>query len=485
MSAFINEWPYSNFHELNLNWILRKMLEMESEYSEFIQINSIKYADPLKWSIVSQYAQNTVVVDDQGNAYLSVQAVPSGVTLDKTSYWTKIGNFDALWTTIRNAITPNDDQYSSTTTAARNLNDLVWLSDDQLVRITEAMTVGTAYVIGTNCELTSIDNELSRLRTETATTNEAVQIINVAAYGIDPGNIDADTLAKVDDGTKGLFFPAGNYNFAANYEFKAPCVSGVVDTIFTGSAVLTFKNCEVNKISFNMTDKSVASYGKSRFVSCIFDAVNFAANSTSPLLTLMTAQNVTDAVYIGGCEFLGRSLAYMGIWADGYSLNSIQNGSLTIEGCLITYCVLNGIFSSAWHTNINDNEIYANHVQSQPTGGGQIDIKTTLVNCCANVTSCNINAGSNTATSGIETEGACTLVINGGTINNGNASAYCIAAQGNSYVTACGTTMNNTNGYGVLNTGDKPVTLLGCFFFNSDNRYESSSKVTEIATKND
>ena len=154
MGLFEN-FPYANFHELNLDWILHELKELETEITNFVSINSVKYANPITWDITSQYETNTVVLDSSGNAYLSVQPVPAGVALDREEYWTKIGNFSALWDSVRSAITPYDEQHSTTASVNHKAGDWVWLEND-LFLITKDMTAGNAYVEGSNCKKTNL-----------------------------------------------------------------------------------------------------------------------------------------------------------------------------------------------------------------------------------------------------------------------------------------------------------------------------------------
>ena len=160
----IHKAPYTNFHDLNLDWIIEVLNEFNTRLTDFVSLASIKYADPIQWDITSQYEANTVVVDSNGNAYLSVRPVPSGVSLDRTEFWTKIGNFDELWADVKRAITPNDEGHSTTATAHRAVNDLVWV-DGSLVRVTKAMTAGDAYVPGSNCVSSSTNEVLHYLIT--------------------------------------------------------------------------------------------------------------------------------------------------------------------------------------------------------------------------------------------------------------------------------------------------------------------------------
>lgn len=160
----IHRAPYTNFHDLNLDWIIEVLNEFNTKLTNFVSLATIKYADPIQWDITSQYEANTVVVDSHGNAYLSVQPVPSGVSLDRTEFWTKIGNFDELWADVKKAITPKDEGHSLTATADRAVNDLVWVNG-ALVRVTRAMIAGDAYVPGSNCVSSSTNEVLHYLIT--------------------------------------------------------------------------------------------------------------------------------------------------------------------------------------------------------------------------------------------------------------------------------------------------------------------------------
>lgn len=148
-------FPYANFHEMNMDWILHELKQLETEITNFVAINSVKYANPIIWDITSQYETNTVVLDNSGNAYLSVQPVPAGVSLDRTNYWTKIGNFSALWDSVRSAITPYDEQHNTTASVDHKAGDWVWLENDLLL-ITKNIVAGDKYVDGSNCKKTNV-----------------------------------------------------------------------------------------------------------------------------------------------------------------------------------------------------------------------------------------------------------------------------------------------------------------------------------------
>lgn len=148
-------FPYANFHEMNLDWILHELKNLETQISNFVAINTVKYANPIIWNITKQYETNTVVLDTSGNAYLSVQPVPSGVSLDREEYWTKIGNFSALWDSVRLAITPYDEKHNTTASVDHKAGDWVWLENDLLL-VTKNIVAGDKYVDGSNCKKTNV-----------------------------------------------------------------------------------------------------------------------------------------------------------------------------------------------------------------------------------------------------------------------------------------------------------------------------------------
>ena len=164
--SFIPWWvhyPNVNNEILNLDWLLKVSNCNTNKIENFINLNTIKYADPILWNIESQYEANTVVVDGQtGNAYISIKAVPSGVHLNRTEYWTQIYNYADELHVLRNEIAFDE---GNTTTASKSfaINDLVFVNG-QLYRVISAMIAGDSFVVDSNVVNTSIDDELKRLR---------------------------------------------------------------------------------------------------------------------------------------------------------------------------------------------------------------------------------------------------------------------------------------------------------------------------------
>lgn len=90
----MNKYPYTDFHELNLDWIISKINELNEKMDTFVSISTIKYADPLQWDITKQYEVNTIV-SNNNIAYISKRAITVGIDISNTDYWLLVADFSA------------------------------------------------------------------------------------------------------------------------------------------------------------------------------------------------------------------------------------------------------------------------------------------------------------------------------------------------------------------------------------------------------
>lgn len=153
--GLFDHFPYTNFHELNLSWLLDKVKELENTVNNFVSLNTIKYADPIQWNITTQYEANTVVIDpNTGTAYLSTHPVPSGVALTNTDYWTEIFTLNLL--SANQNITLRDDGSNIIATFTSAVGDwLIW--NNTLYKVTRQIDLSDAYVVGYNLERYSVE----------------------------------------------------------------------------------------------------------------------------------------------------------------------------------------------------------------------------------------------------------------------------------------------------------------------------------------
>ena len=194
-------YPYTNFHELNQDWILSILKKFENELKQAIDYKTIHYADPLQWNITTQYAPNTVVVDENtGIAYISKDAVPSGILLSDKNYWMVIFDYQKIYNKIMSGVAFNEKDNE---TASKDLlvNDLVWYHGD-LYRATRAISSGSRYIIGTNLISTTIESLLSTYYGRDRVAQLLNDTVNVSGdYTINAGDI-AETADNITTHSK-------------------------------------------------------------------------------------------------------------------------------------------------------------------------------------------------------------------------------------------------------------------------------------------
>lgn len=161
MGIFEN-FPYTNFHELNLDWILSTIKELDSEIDEFVQTNVLTYADPIQWDITTQYAKNTVVVGPDGTAYMSIAPVPTNILLTNTDYWQPIFNYSETVTVLKKQIAAADMGDSKTALVSVPLGGLFW-KINTLYRAKKAISAGDGFVTGSNCELCTVEEAIKNV----------------------------------------------------------------------------------------------------------------------------------------------------------------------------------------------------------------------------------------------------------------------------------------------------------------------------------
>ena len=163
--AFFNEFPHSRTYDSDLGWLIWAMKKMIGEWENFADQNSIKFADPIVWTIDRNYETRTIVIDNDGNGYISSKPVPTGVPLSDGNYWTQIFNFGNITDTIRRNIAVNAGE-SPTTPQALKEGDLVWWNGD-LYEVLYDIAAGTAFIPNVNISALTVDQKIQRLANNT------------------------------------------------------------------------------------------------------------------------------------------------------------------------------------------------------------------------------------------------------------------------------------------------------------------------------
>ena len=268
MSDFINKYPYTDFHELNLDYVLSAIKLLTTKVDNFINLNTIKYANPIQWNITSQYEANTVVIDPQtGDAYISIQAVPNGVSIGNTSYWTPIFNYSGQLSSFMETFTPyrEVDGTLAATFASPKGRLLLW-NNVLYIAITN-ININDAYVEGVNIykvTMYEIIGNLADLHTRTQNSivdainevNDEIEYITPQMYGAAADGVTDDTQAINDALTacfaenKTLYFPNGQYYTTSTINVTLPTfdiiMDGEITCNFTGAAIKIYRSSERN-----------------------------------------------------------------------------------------------------------------------------------------------------------------------------------------------------------------------------------------------
>lgn len=150
LDLFNMKYPSTDFHELNLDWCISAVLQLQKAFEDFSAGNKLTFADPLQHDLTKTYAKNTIVVDPvSGTAYLSLQEVAKGVQLDNTEYWLPVFDFAGYVTRANQNFTDNYFSGTDRTPHALLVDDWVVL-DDVLYKVTVAMDADDLFIIGTN-----------------------------------------------------------------------------------------------------------------------------------------------------------------------------------------------------------------------------------------------------------------------------------------------------------------------------------------------
>ena len=192
MGLFDN-FPYTNFHELNLDWVLKVLKDIETTIDQFVSLNIIKYADPIQWDITRQYPKNTIVIEPMtGTAYISVNNVPQGVPLSNTDYWSVVFDLGRFITLASQNFAVSYEPVLTTTATIPTVEGgwIVWNS--LLYEALNDIHVGDRYVEDANIKKTPVEVFFNRLK---ATLNTEI-LDRIAADNALDGRIDQEILDR-------------------------------------------------------------------------------------------------------------------------------------------------------------------------------------------------------------------------------------------------------------------------------------------------
>lgn len=212
--AFYEKFPYTNFQELNLDEIIRRVVSVEEGLKFVIDNASLKYADPIQWNITRQYQANTVVIDPAtGIAYISTKPVPDNILITDTGYWTPIFDLSEMFETIKESICFNLES-GSTSSGAYTTGSYIFV-DSILYKVISDISVGTAFAENINIKKVCVTGELQTAETNITTLNTDVSLLD--------GRID-DLEDAFDDLSPEVI---SDVNTELTYKFNSVFISNI------------------------------------------------------------------------------------------------------------------------------------------------------------------------------------------------------------------------------------------------------------------
>lgn len=260
LDLFVFKYNRTDFHELNLDWLISDVKTLAETLNNFVALNSIKFADPIQWNISKQYEAITVVVDPAtGTAYLSSRPVPSGVAITNPDYWTVI--FDLDIAQANNNITLRDDGNNVQATFDSVAGDwLLW--NGTLYRVTRQIDITAAYVVGYNLErytvelfikdyvdglnqlITDLKDEVGSL--DDLTTTDKTSIVNAINELVDASTTLSGLITNVSndlDELESIRFYMHNYDDFSSLAADVNAVTRaciIIDTDVTVDTAVSF-----------------------------------------------------------------------------------------------------------------------------------------------------------------------------------------------------------------------------------------------------
>lgn len=141
----IHNFPYTDFHELNLDWLMKDIRKLEDAMREFKATNTLEYMG--EWDITKSYPENSIVVD--GNiGYISIKPVPAGIAITNTEYWVEVANYTAQMANLGNRVTALETDVAALDAAVGNFESAISSKQSLLMPGTKIYCVGNSYAWG-------------------------------------------------------------------------------------------------------------------------------------------------------------------------------------------------------------------------------------------------------------------------------------------------------------------------------------------------
>lgn len=340
-----NEYPYTNANDLNLDYVLKTNKELRQAFEEFASTNGLKAADPIVWSVANQYAPNTIVVTNDGNAYISKKTVPAGILVENPDYWIKAFEFPV------SAYDGDDETLEIGGNASGSVKEFFskLKIDGLTINVKDS---GARSLI--EAQGTRIDNVNSRI--------DNYHVINVVEAGADPtGSQDCyPVLESIMNNNEAclIYFPKGVYKFNEGltitkpFKFLGEMAAAESKETTTGTeswlkgVILhtpdssNFSMFKVRCSGVQIENFCIQSDGFNNETTGIKIGLSNQGNYKCLVFRNLFFRNVTNGVLHDGSSIFKSIFENIWVWGcrNGFRFTSGTHTSLTFLNCWVTWC---------------------------------------------------------------------------------------------------------------------------------------------------
>lgn len=302
MSCF--NYPWTNTHELNLDWIIEAIKKLDKIVDDFVAFNKLEWKGT--WNIADYYPKWSIVEDD-GNGYLSIQPVPRNVPISDTDYWVQVADYDALYSAFGQRITALETAVGDENSGIiKDIADLNTLLTNQITKSFNNAESNILFVGNKGCQFTTINEAVDFAKGYCNTSNRVAIYINSGYYNeeidlTDNPGIDLIGLGNVIIAYESTYPNSAILTSGSGYFFNLT----LQNTAITGSAYAMHFEGQLSPDTTN-------SY-------CIFDKCTFVSLDNS---SAGCGLGSGDTLKFIDCTFICANGSNYGLYAHNYPFNA-------------------------------------------------------------------------------------------------------------------------------------------------------------------